>query len=442
MALPSNTIWPFAPNWRQKYTVSFEFKTDIFTSRSGKEQRRSARVYPRKGVKFSIVRANDEMRAFNRFMKMGHGSQIRLPELARFARSTAAHLVGATEMTIDRDAADWLTLGASVVLDTSDGYLLRTVDTYDSETLTVIFNEESETIIPAGSKLHPALPVRMPDSIDVKMHTSRAVEGEMEFEAQPGLTLPEDPGFPSEVFNRREVFPFRPNFSGALSGSFNLPRDKVDFGTGRIANFYPVAFSQRTRQFNVVFPTYERRRAGVQFFLRQRGRAGEFYLPSWEDDFVVAETAAAGDLTLTLVGPEVHDTYESDDVFRAIIIRQPNGTEFYRRITAAALDGANSVITTDVGWPVTIDDTVEVQWLVVNRFAVDLLDLECISDSAAVAQFSVTSLEDLPVGDDDNALQGLDGAAEWVLENWGMSFFETNIHDQFQHIVNDYPVDP
>jgi hypothetical protein len=65
-----------------------------------------------------------------------------------------------------------------------------------------------------------------------------------------------------------------------------------------------------------------------------------------------------------------------------------------------------------------------------------MLTVELQSDDVATLQMSINSLEDLGVSGPDDATDGLDGAAEWVLDNWGMDFFIDQIGDPLDNIVN------
>src|SRR5690606_33643845 len=74
-------LWVLPPNWSQRYEESYEFLTDIFTSRSGKEQRRALRNTPRKSVSFQAMAYDNELRWFNRMMAGHQANSFLLPDL-------------------------------------------------------------------------------------------------------------------------------------------------------------------------------------------------------------------------------------------------------------------------------------------------------------------------------------------------------------------------
>ncbi len=576
MAISDLMLWPFAPNWRQPYRVTYEFKTDIFTSRSGREQRRAQRSTPRKALKFSITRARADLRTLNRFMVVGQGDEIVIPDLSRQTRSTAVMASGASVLPVEDTIAPWITVGATAVLYDQSGYSLRTIEDIDDLAGTVTFAEPSDKAWAVGTKLYPAVPGRLNDALDRKLFTPQVVETEIGFAVTPAADIPLDasgaaplplgPLFPAadhpvvldrilalriiggdptkfyhfrhffyhdvgnrftiyitqaddalgtnavdvclytdggvgitlvgqqpltvpatggsgisaqmvidfgngttafatyngtyattgvagyalrppqrdirfdiDIFNQREVFDPVVNWANPIEGNFARERDIVDFNRGRTSTFLPVPFAKRTQQFQLLLANQAARIELVAFFLRMKGQRGEFYLPDRDDDFTLVSSPST--TTAIVAGRDIYDTFIADDVHRAVALTY-NGTRFYRRITAAAVSGANTLLTTDTAWPCPMDATTRLHWLVVNRFAVDQLELELVTDEVGRAQISVTNLEDVPVEGVDAPINpaDLDGAANWVLDYWGNLFFERYMADPLDYEINvHYP---
>lgn len=434
-----DNVWPFPPNWRQPVHAVYQFKTDIFTSRSGKEQRRALRTSPRVSVKFTVTRAAEDRRKLDRLLRTAQVAPMSMADLTRKVRLTAPADVGATVLQVSDASVDWLDVTRYVIVAGPTGYLRYLVDDRDVDAGTITLHTATSVALGAETKIHPSYTGRLSDSIDAKLITTTVVESDIQFEPFPGANAAIDPGSPEDVFNQREVFLFSANWANPVELNYVKSIDQVDFGRGRTAYYQPVSFGERTRKFQMVMPCEAARNTVVGMFSRMKGQRGEFYMPQWEDDFTVAVPAAAGDTTLVVEGTEVHETYQADDLYRAVVIRAGN-YRFYRKITATTSDGINTTITTDLPWPVPVDQTTRMNWLVVHRFASDQLDLECVTDEVTRTEISVRALEDLPVSPPDQVLLGLDGAAQWVLDNWGIGFFSGEIYDPLNVIVNwEYP---
>lgn len=434
--ISGNPLWPLSPNWREGYDVAYEFKTDIFTSRSGKEQRRAHRASPRKVLKFTVTRTGDQARTFSRFMTRYQGPVVAIADAARFARLTAPASAGATELQVDDATPGWLNGAENIVLFYGGSYVPARVQSSDAVNHTITLIEPLSRDWPLDTKIHPAVRGRFEDSVSVKNYADRTIEADLSFIVLPGEVRPDDAGSPTDVFNRREVFTIRPNFSQAVQGTFRRAIDTVDFGRGVTVSYLPTMFSTRTKQYQVLRPTRSERASVVELFLRMKGQLGEFYMPSYEDDFTLVESAAAGETQAVFAGADLHDAFEADNVRRAIMLTAADGSRFYRRITGSESDGETTTLTTDVGWPLELNQSVSVCWLLVHRFAVDQLTLDCVTDEVGQMALSVTTLEDLPVGDIDSVFSELDGAAQWVLDNWGFDFFSTRIADRLDAAIN------
>lgn len=425
MSAITDPAFPFAPNWANGYRVSYEFKTDIFTSRSGAEQRRAWRQTPRKQLQFSMWEPTSG--ALNRFVYRNQHLEIALPDLSRHAEITQ---VTSDTFTVD-PVPSWIAPGETIVGDTTRSV----VDTVTGNTVTLL-----QPLPDAVTLIHPVVTGRLDDQIAVRNVTDSVIQADITVQLTPGALRPDDFGSPEEVFNRREVFLFDPNWSTPIAGQFSHTTDTVDFFRGRTQVYAPIQFGTRIRQFEIQYPTQADREAGVAFFSRMLGQRGEFYIPTWENDLPVARPAAAGETEVWIGGTDTYQTYADNTVHRAIAIRTQNGRQFYRRIVAITTDDTDTMLETDIGWPVALDDSVRLSWLLATRFATDQMELECLTDEVGRAQFSTRTLEDLPVSDADSVWPDLSEGAQWLLDTFGWVFTQNVICQPFDRWVNvTYP---
>lgn len=438
MAAPPDAVWTLAPNWRVNYVVTYEFRTDVFTSRSGREQRRALRTTPRKQVKFTVTRTEQEARAYSRFLTLNQGALLSVADYSRHATVREPVPSGATVLAITGAAPTWLAEGARVFL---GGTVRLEVAAINSESGTVSLVAPLAQSWPEGVKIYPSLDGRLIDTISTENHGRRTIESEVTIAVEPATgAVADDAGTPDEFFNAREVLIFSPNFAHAIPSQFTRVVDKADFERGRVATYLPVNFSTRTKTYQVLSPNRHDRERLLGLFLRMKGQRGEFYIPTYEDDFTLVVPAVALANSATFAGTDLHAIYQANDVHRAIAIKTPEHT-FYRRIIGTSTDGVNTTIVTDTGWPVPIDQVVQVSWLLVHRLATDQMVLTCVTDEVSQFQFAVTSLEDIAVAGVDRTPQAgeIDEAAEWVIANWGKGFF-VNKGDSFDGLVNNlYP---
>lgn len=425
------TLWQFSPNWRESYSIAYEFKTDIFVSRSGKEQRRAARSTPRRTITFTVTRAAAEYRKLNATLKAAQGAAVTMADHGRHVRTVSPTVSGATTLAVS-SVPDWLIPGAVVALADRDGYAKVTISA-------VAPNAVLTLAAPLGRawsepKIHPVATGWFDQSLEVKQYGDRIAEADIAFAGEPGIDTIESAGSAEEVFNRREVLLLDPNFATPVAGSFKRTRDAVDFGRGRIATFLPVAFTFRTKQYNILAPSQAERSRIVSLFLRMKGQRGEFYLPSFDDDFTIV--AAPTTLTVRVSGTQIDAVYHGDALHRAVMIRRGQN-RYYRRIVASSHDGMHTTLTSDRAWPCPLDGEARLSWLVVHRFATDQLSVESITDEVSRTQFSVSTLEDLGVSDTDAVFPGLSPLAANLIDDWGFGAGFAAL-DAFNRIVPQY----
>lgn len=429
-------LFPFAPNWRDPYSIRYEFKTDIFTSRSGKEQRRALRQTPRRQFAFTVSRAADQMRSLDRFMLNWQDRGVLIPDMLRSVEIVSG-IPADGQLVIVGAVPEWLAIGAAIVLVDGDRQIQRKVKSISGTT--VELSRADSLPWSPGSHIHPAVSGRLASDIDVEQVTDDVVELSANIAATPGADpLPE--GDPVDVFNGREILLLEHNWARRLTGTYNHAVDTTDFGRGRTQTYSPIAFSTRLYQFGYTLGSQADLAYLTQFFCRAKGQQGEFYTVSPSTDLVLAEPAAAGDLQLKFDGTEVYETYRDDTVHRAVML-WIDGFEypFARKLSAVLTSGEQTVFELAVPLPAdVIPGRCRITWLVASRFAVDLLEMKAATDSVAETQIAIRTLEDIPV--DRSPWGGIDEGAQWLIDQFGWSFTKNVILDPLYTWVNvTYP---
>lgn len=431
-----SALLPFAPNWRDGYTYRMEFKTDVFTSRSGKEQRRAQRSSARKQFGFTITADRDQMRLLDRFVYTWQDRAIVIPDLLRQARSLAGMPMNGTQIQVT-ETPEWLVAGASVVLVDGTQQSQRKVLSVANDLVT--FTIESPTAFSAATRIHPAVVGRMAADIKVDQITDEVVEVQMNVAGLPGI-VPDDQGTPVDVFNGREILTVPHNWARSVSGSFLHSVDTVDFDRGRTQTLSPVAFGTRTQQFGFTLGTVQQVAGLTQFFARMKGQRGEFYATSNSNDLILAESLPSGEIQLKIDGTDVYFAYFDDTVHRAITVSADGWPFAYaRKIANFVNTGTQTILELEAPLPIDIEPgRVSIGWLRNSRFAVDQLELRAATDAVAETQLAVRTLEDLtPEG---NLWDGIDAGARWLIDYYGWIFTNNVIINPVHQWVHvEYP---
>lgn len=390
-------VWTFPPNWSARPTERYEFKTDIFTSRSGREQRRALRDQPRRSHSYQVTAAGDDFRALNLFLRTGQNQPVAAPEWTRYAKLSADVAATATTLTFAATPA-WMVVGRAVMLLTDSTYHVAVIEATTSTTVTLDTPLTDAWL--TGSRVYAALLVLLNETMQGAHLTNAVTRKSLMLSVFPGSEPAIDDSSAVTTFNGREVFTQTPNWSSDVSMDHSWAVETVDFGRGRIQDFRPVVFPASLRKATYLHRTASDIEAIVQFFCRQQGRRGAFYAPTGDDDLKLEATASAGGTTLTVSAGRstsllIPGAGGYEDAEEAICVRLVDGTQYYRLITGVSGSGATRVLTCSGGtWPVTLSsvNVSGISWMPLCRFAADILEITWLSDAVGQTQLAIQSI--------------------------------------------------
>lgn len=390
------TTWPFRPNWRRPYAVTYKFKTEIITSRRGREQRRAQRDTPRKSIEFMVTAGQERWRRLQRTLSTLQGPLLDVPDISSSMVTDSDSATGSNIFHVGATPS-WLVHGAKVLLteQRSDRVEVRTIQGFGLTSLA--FAESNTAPWPVGTIICHLVSARLADSIKLRSLTQSVAEGRVTFDVDPGAE-PILPGAePDSVWNGRELFSQRVNWASGMDVTFQREFDPVDYGKGRAVTYLPVGFGGRLRVADLLLRTRSEADRLRAFFYRMRGRQGEFYIPMPSDDMALAVNLNGGFSNLQVVGTEIAESYAADPVHRAIYVLMHDGRRFYRGVSSMTTSLGRSVLQLAQPAPFTITPATvaSISWLPVCRLASDDLTIEWVTDGVAKSRLSFVTLEAL-----------------------------------------------
>jgi hypothetical protein len=398
-------VWKFEPNWPpagSTYRISYDFKTEIIVSRSGREQRIALRDNPRKSLSHQVMLVGDQFREFKDSMWYWQHRSFVMPELVRSVLSSVD--MEASELTMVLESLpSWAAVGSTVILDYFGQRETRTVEDVDALTRTLTFKSSTASTWPAGTKLYPALFGNVGSTLQAPRLTNAVATLALSFDVTPLTELWVDPPAASLVFNSREVFLKKPNWAEALTSSIGHEVEVLDFERGATYRSSPVPYGVESRRGNYLGRDTAQVQELLDFFRRMRGRQGEFYMPTWEYDFEPKIAAAPISTGLRVTGKRLAECYGDSTVHKAMFVMLISGAVLLRRVVSVMSvsdsDGEDSVITVDANWGTTISKETIVMcgWLPVWRLSSDTLTVEWLTNQVGQVQITMQTLEDLPV---------------------------------------------
>lgn len=393
MPVTDYATWPLNADWATPVNVTLAFKTDMWVSRSGKEQRRALRETPRKRIEFTSVIWKSQQQTMRAVLAKSQNKAMLVPDFTRSVGLVVTTSEGAdAELT---SVPDWIVAGAYVFFVTPNRVEAREVESIDG--LDVTFTDSS-AVWPASTKVKPALAGQLATNLQTKQLTDGAVRASIVFDVTPGSEPERDLGTAAATIGGREIFTRRPNWIGGIDVDYQWPIETVDYGRGVTEIFRPINFGTQLFRAGYVNTTSAQAVEIQQAFERAAGRQGEFYMSTWLSDLTMAGAVETGETTFKVAGREVFDAYATDTVHQAIEVVLQGGTRLYRLVDGITLSGDDSIIEIASAWPYDIDPArvIRISWLLACRFASDEMTIEHITDGVSRVQFAIQSLENLP----------------------------------------------
>lgn len=386
-------LFPFTPNWASAYKVESAYKTEIITNRDYSEQRFALRSQPRRGLSFVVSPARGRLREFSNLMASRQQAEFVVPEITR--HWLVAEEALATTNIIVPDAGvvpPWAAPGTHLVIERTDGRELVLIVSADP--LGIVLDQPLAATVPPGSRFYPGLVGRFDQGIRGQFYTNTTGQFTMNFDADPGLNFHEPDTAAPVSFNGKELFLKKPNWRSAPIVSLDGLLETTDYGRGRLNHFSSVAYNHLSLRMEFLQRDAAEAEALSQFFHRQRGQQGEFYAPTWGDDFDLSIGAASGASSLVVPGLDTVNLFSANLVYRAVVVFFRDGTYQANRITTLAAAGSNSALSFAAPWTRAINPGTVRQmcWLPVWRLAIDSLTLDWQTRTVAQTQLTLKAL--------------------------------------------------
>lgn len=423
------------PNWNDSVGETYEFKTTIFTSHSGKEQRMADRLLPRRRVSFGALLWDTRLRAFQAFLHDRGNSTITIPDPARYAAVLAENAAAGSTSIVITNVPPWLESGMPIALSDLDqtefrggsslvnvgSYSFDYDDDFDTETQAVLTLTNPLTRSwPQGTVVRPVIEGRLRKEVDLDFRNDSVATVNISLAIDPPSEVPVINTADFVMFEDRPVLLAAPNWTQPPSVNHVTSFDEVDYGRSIIRTYLPIEFYTRITQFNYLGRSRDTIGQLFNMFIAMRGRQGEFYCPSWISDMVASSGIATGSDELTVTGGNFASSYNDSTVNRALAIRLADGRWIFRKVVSIEAvsdagvgsfdedfsddfeggDGIGSFSRITFDSPINEDiyrrDISMVCWLNVCRFATDTLSIRWSTDDVAQSVAQIMTLEALP----------------------------------------------
>lgn len=386
------TIYLTLPPLRQ--TIAHQWRTNIQTGIAGREARAALFTWPRLSFDLTFDVPNTaKANWLRRNLYLNAHNIWGVPVWPDKTRLSSAASSGQPTLNVESTENRRFYVGRQVMVadPNTENYTNFETGTIASMTATSITLEENLTATWAVALVMPVIECRIDPANEIdqeyfKLGAFRITATEAFEELRDyDYTLPESG---ATTYEDKDVFEFDPLQPGTKHG-FDHPYELSKFiGKGISESIYDDADAHETLSFRYLQTSHERIWNIIKFFDANRGRYGEFRIPSWRPDIVVTAAFGSSATQLTTENVEYSTTFLANDrIGRHVMIRFPDGSKVYRKITAAT--ATTITLNSSVGTAATADELndVLISFLSYARFESDTIGIDYIRDGAA--RFSI-----------------------------------------------------
>lgn len=379
-------LWPFAHNWASDFQVKYEWKTDVFTAPSGREKRVAQRHQPRRTASVTSLARKERFPEARALLSGGLATPLIVPDPTKSSVTTGAGLASSLPVS---ENIDWLLAGSWVVV---GGVEFARVTSYSGTS--VVFERDLSKAWPTGTPIQPAYRGEWATSTKAQALTDSALPITIELREYAGDAVPAAPGVAESLFDGKEVFPLRHNWTDNLQTDVEWRLETIDPGFGRWVSEATQLYGRTLSKVSLMLKGQAAIDRYVSFFNRMRGQQGAFYKVTGLSDLMLVEGAEKHSARWIRVrGNEAFQYLQDFETTRAIEVTHPGGVD-RRSITSFALDGESTLIQLDEDPQSNPATWSRISWLQLCRFASDTLNLTYKTDSLAVTTAAFITIED------------------------------------------------
>lgn len=293
---PTLPVWSIRPNWKGGILERLEWLTDVLTSSSGAEQRRSLRLSPRRSLEVTINPTQNERSFVDLLLHRQGSSDWLFPIWFDKARLSASVSAADERIEFDNTYREHGVGGLAILY--KDAWTWEVVSIGGQDATGLDLDVPLDADWPKGTAVYPLRRARLQNETELRALSSRVGESVLLWtmvEANEYFAV-----MPGNHFEGMPVLVEAPNRSSDITTSHTRLAEDRDNQTG-----IPYRVDPTGRAFQVQSHSFMRHGRQAQSEFRSmlywlRGRQRAVWIPSYNEDFVTSRSAANGALNLDI----------------------------------------------------------------------------------------------------------------------------------------------
>jgi len=388
-------LFSVAPEWGQGIKETIAFLTDVTVAYSDNEQRRGLRQFARRALKFRALALTARNAAGMESLVWGWQNQpYGVPWWPDSSAMTADTAAGS--FSIPCDTTDRLFAVGGLVAIWADEF------TFEALTITAVNSGSVDVSSPtqfsweAGptTLVLPVFLCRLGNKLELDRLFSGADQMDLEFIGEAQQPAPA-PTVVLTQYKSIDVLESMPNWAAGLKRSYNRSMVTLDPKIGPIA----VVDKGGSAVVGQEFPWYLVDHAAVTtfraFLLARFGQQNGFWIPTWDQDLVLAQDVGSSDGGITIESEFYTRFFFPNKARRYLAFIPEDGSgNVYRQVTAAVdnLDGTETLTLDSSTGKIFAAATTMISFLTLSRLAVDEAEIDWMNADLAQANLQIQEI--------------------------------------------------
>ena len=290
-------VWSIRPNWAGGITERLEWLTDVLVSRSGSEQRRAARLSPRRSFEMTVNPLDNQRSFTDLFLHRLASEEMLFPLWHDSAKLDAEVTSGDVAIPFDNTYREHAVDQCAILYQDAFTWEVIYIDAMDDNGLTAA--TPVTYTWPAGTKVFPMRAARLTAESNFSALTSRVGEAQLLFTMTRENDFTEAAAF-DLTLGGRPVMVKEPNRSESLDQAYQRLVTELDNPSGRKKVVDVPGRSFVTQLHNWMCVGRQEHFEMREFLYYLRGRARSVWIPTFNDDLKLARSSAAGSSLLDI----------------------------------------------------------------------------------------------------------------------------------------------
>jgi hypothetical protein len=395
----------FKVNWGEKVTERFSFKTNIFSSGSGREVREARRIAPDWQITFTTVFLRDDHRKLASLMTGFREEEVIFPVPTVHCRTTGFWNLGHDFVRLTEDVRPaWIDVDEFVMIDDRfyrvdrlgpNGFWVERIDG-GAEDSVFPGPPDRTADTPPGTKITFATWGRFSSQLDVEFQTSRVGTCEITLHPRPRGAVPYAAS--EHEFARYSAidrFDFRVNWADTVETRYDQQREEYRAETGPVSYFWKAVPTARYWTTPHTAKTLAEARRMIAFFVAQRGRAKTFFYPAVASELRPNNGIEKNASEIPLVGEDLAIEAEFNLSPQFLLIETLERKQYFRVLTGVYRQHGHTVAQLQAPIPEALKmrEMPSIRALYQSRFADDMLEVEWLTDTVAQIEMKVRSID-------------------------------------------------